>query len=112
MSVEILFPHTMAERYMGKSNAKAYGRRNSSDGEVLVRITPNKIIGEKNIAEWEIGSTNSEPYLKEDNMNANTWQARKEKNEVIEELEEKGELPKDVLKGGERYEDEEPRQGL
>ncbi|MGC2571612.1 MAG: hypothetical protein WA364_08875 [Candidatus Nitrosopolaris sp.] len=50
--------------------------------------------------------------MKEDNMNANTWQARKEKNEVIEELEEQGELPKDVLKGGERYEDEEPRQGL
>jgi len=60
----------MAERYMGKSNAKAYGRRNSGDGEVLVRIT------------------------------------------FIEELEERGELPKDVLKGGERYEDEEPRQGL
>jgi hypothetical protein len=31
---------------------------------------------------------------------------------VIEELEQEGELPKDVQKGGEEYENEEPRQGL
>jgi PPOX class probable F420-dependent enzyme len=40
----------IAERYMGKKVAKEYGERNSGRGEVLVRIRPNKIIGEKNIA--------------------------------------------------------------
>jgi PPOX class probable F420-dependent enzyme len=40
----------IAERYMGKKVAKAYGERNSGRGEVLVRIRPNEIIGEKNIA--------------------------------------------------------------
>src|SRR6266571_1830791 len=30
----------IAERYMGKKNAEAYGRRNSSEGAVLVRINP------------------------------------------------------------------------
>jgi PPOX class probable F420-dependent enzyme len=43
----------IAERYMGKSNAEAYGRRNSTEGEVLVRIKPTRIIAEKNIAGWD-----------------------------------------------------------
>jgi PPOX class probable F420-dependent enzyme len=43
----------IAQRYMGKDNAKDYGRRNSTLGEVLVRITPSRIIGEKDIAGWE-----------------------------------------------------------
>jgi PPOX class probable F420-dependent enzyme len=30
----------IAERYMGKKNAEEYGRRNSGEGEVLVRINP------------------------------------------------------------------------
>src|SRR5215208_1710736 len=30
----------IAERYMGKDNAEAYGRRNSDEGAVLVRIKP------------------------------------------------------------------------
>jgi CBS domain-containing protein len=34
------------------------------------------------------------------------------KNKVIEELEQQGELPKDVQEGGEEYENEEPRQGV
>jgi signal-transduction protein with cAMP-binding, CBS, and nucleotidyltransferase domain len=33
-------------------------------------------------------------------------------DKVIEELEQQGELPKDVQKGGQEYENEEPRQGL
>ena len=33
-------------------------------------------------------------------------------DKVIEELEQQGELPKDVQKGGAEYENEEPRQGL
>jgi PPOX class probable F420-dependent enzyme len=40
----------IAERYMGKKNAEAYGRRNSSEGAVLVRINPTRIIAEKDIA--------------------------------------------------------------
>ena len=34
-----------------------------------------------------------------------------EHQEVIGELEQQGELPKDVQKGGEQYENKEPRQG-
>jgi PPOX class probable F420-dependent enzyme len=40
----------IAERYMEKSKAKAYGKRNSGEGEVLVRITPTRILAEKDIA--------------------------------------------------------------
>jgi PPOX class probable F420-dependent enzyme len=43
----------IAERYMGKSNAKAYGERNSTKGIILVRVKPTKIIAEKDITEWE-----------------------------------------------------------
>jgi PPOX class probable F420-dependent enzyme len=43
----------IAERYMGKSNAKAYGKRNSTEGVILVRVKPTKIIAEKDIAAWE-----------------------------------------------------------
>jgi PPOX class probable F420-dependent enzyme len=43
----------IAKRYMGKSNAKAYGKRNSTESAVLVRIKPTKVIAEKDIAEWE-----------------------------------------------------------
>jgi PPOX class probable F420-dependent enzyme len=43
----------IAERYMGKRNAKAYGKRNSTEGAILVRVTPTKTIAEKDIAAWE-----------------------------------------------------------
>ena len=43
----------IAERYMGKKNADEYGKRNSGDGTVLVRITPEKIIGERDTAVLE-----------------------------------------------------------
>ena len=43
----------IAQRYMGKDNAEAYGRRNSVEGEVLVRIKPTRIIAEKNIVGWD-----------------------------------------------------------
>jgi hypothetical protein len=32
---------------MGKSNAQVYGRRNSIEGAVLVRIKPTRILAEK-----------------------------------------------------------------
>jgi hypothetical protein len=38
---------------MGKENAELYGKRNSTDGEVLVRIKPTRIIAEKDVAGWD-----------------------------------------------------------
>jgi len=43
----------IAKRYMGKDNAETYGKRNSTEGAVLVRIKTTKIIAEKDTAEWE-----------------------------------------------------------
>jgi PPOX class probable F420-dependent enzyme len=43
----------IARRYMGKENAELYGRRNSTEGEVLIRIKPIRIIAEKDIAGWD-----------------------------------------------------------
>jgi len=40
----------IAGRYVGKSKAQVYGKRNSGEGEVLVRITPKRIIAGKDIA--------------------------------------------------------------
>jgi PPOX class probable F420-dependent enzyme len=47
------FATKIAQRYMGKEKAELYGRRNSTEGEVLVRIKPTKIIAEKDIAGWD-----------------------------------------------------------
>ncbi len=41
----------IAARYMGEKNAETYGKRNSSEGELLLRIRPNKIIGQKDVSE-------------------------------------------------------------
>ena len=40
----------IAERYMGSDKAEEYGRVNSGEGAMLVRIKPTKIIAEKDIA--------------------------------------------------------------
>lgn len=42
----------IAARYMGEEQAEAYGRRNSVPGELLVRLTPTKIIAQKGVANW------------------------------------------------------------
>ncbi|MFB5600734.1 MAG: PPOX class F420-dependent oxidoreductase [Nitrosopumilus sp.] len=42
----------IAARYMGNDKAEQYGKRNSSTGELLLKITPNKIIGQKDITGW------------------------------------------------------------
>ena len=47
------FATKIAQRYVGKENAELYGRRNSTEGEVLVRIRPTRIIAEKDIAGWD-----------------------------------------------------------
>ena len=41
----------IAGRYMGADLAEAYGQRNSVKGELLVRVTPTRIIAQKNIAD-------------------------------------------------------------
>lgn len=40
----------IAEPYMGKENAENYGKINSGEGTVLVRIEPTRIIAEKETA--------------------------------------------------------------
>ena len=37
-------------RYMGDDRADEYGRRNAVEGELLVRVTPQKIVAYKNIS--------------------------------------------------------------
>jgi len=37
-------------RYMGAELAEAYGKRNAVEGELLVRITPARVVFEKDIA--------------------------------------------------------------
>ncbi len=39
-------------RYMGEDKAEAYGKRNSSEGEILVRVAVDKILAYKDIAAW------------------------------------------------------------
>ncbi|HEY7079839.1 MAG TPA: PPOX class F420-dependent oxidoreductase [Nitrososphaeraceae archaeon] len=40
----------IAARYMGYNKSEEFGRRNSAEGELLVKIKPIRVIGEKNIA--------------------------------------------------------------
>src|ERR1044071_5019813 len=41
----------IAGRYMDNNKAEEYGKRNSSEGELLIKINPIKVIGEKDVAE-------------------------------------------------------------
>lgn len=47
------FATRIAQRYMGREKAELYGRRNSTEGEVLVRMKPTRIIAQKDIAGWD-----------------------------------------------------------
>lgn len=40
----------IAGRYMGEQLAEQYGKRNAVPGKLLVRITPTKILFEKDVA--------------------------------------------------------------
>ena len=42
----------IAARYMGNDKAEEYRKRNSSEGEFLIKIKPTKVIGQKDIAGW------------------------------------------------------------
>ena len=41
----------LARRYMGEDLADSYGKRNAVEGELLVRVTPEKIIARKDLAD-------------------------------------------------------------
>ena len=41
----------IAERYMGSDLAETYSRRNSVEGELVVRIEPTKVIAQKDLAD-------------------------------------------------------------
>ncbi len=38
-------------RYMGQDQAEAYGERNGVEGELVIRVTPTKIIAKKNVSD-------------------------------------------------------------
>ena len=40
----------VAARYVGEEQAAAYGRRNAVPGELLVRVTPTRIVSAKDVA--------------------------------------------------------------
>lgn len=42
----------IAARYMGNDKAEVYGKRNSTKGELLLKIKATKVIGKKDIAGW------------------------------------------------------------
>ena len=42
----------IAARYMGNDEAEIYGKRNSSKGELLLKIKPTKFSGQKDISGW------------------------------------------------------------
>lgn len=45
------FATRIAARYVAEDRAEEYGKRNSGEGELLVRVTPQKIIARKGIAD-------------------------------------------------------------
>lgn len=48
----VLWARRIAARYMGEELADAYGKRNSVEGELVVRVKPTKIIAKADIAGW------------------------------------------------------------
>jgi PPOX class probable F420-dependent enzyme len=42
----------IAARYMGRDQAEAFGRRNAVTTEMLVRLRPQRVIAEFDVAEW------------------------------------------------------------
>ena len=42
----------IAARYMGEEQAEVYGKRNSVEGELLVRLQPTKIIAKDDVSGW------------------------------------------------------------
>jgi PPOX class probable F420-dependent enzyme len=45
-----LWATQIAGRYMGQDQAEAFGQRNGVPGEILVRVRPNRILGQDDIS--------------------------------------------------------------
>jgi PPOX class probable F420-dependent enzyme len=52
LAESLLWATRIGGRYMGEDQAEAFGKRNSVEGELLVRLTPTKIIAKKDVAGW------------------------------------------------------------
>ncbi len=39
-------------RYVGDDQAEAFGRRNAVSGELLVKVTPTRMVGATGVADW------------------------------------------------------------
>ncbi len=46
----LIWTTKISERYMGKELSLEYGKRNAIEGELLVKVIPTKINGQKNIS--------------------------------------------------------------
>ena len=46
-----IWTHKIARRYMGAGLADQYGKRNNVEGELVLRLHPEKIIAQKNLAD-------------------------------------------------------------
>ena len=44
------FATAIGARYMGEERAEEFGRRNAVPGELLVRVTPERVIAEYDVA--------------------------------------------------------------
>ena len=47
----LLWATRIGGRYMGDDVAEAFGRRNAVEGELLVRVTPHKVVAHKNVSD-------------------------------------------------------------
>ncbi len=47
----LLWATRIGGRYMGADRAEAFGRRNAVEGELLVRVTPARVVARKNISD-------------------------------------------------------------
>ena len=47
----LLWATRIGGRYMGADRAEAFGRRNAVPGELLVRLHPTRVVGERDIAD-------------------------------------------------------------
>jgi PPOX class probable F420-dependent enzyme len=46
------FATAIGSRYMGEARAEEFGQRNAVPGELLVRVTPERVIAEADVAEY------------------------------------------------------------
>lgn len=48
----LLWATRIGERYMGENRAEEFGKRNSTEGELTVKVSPTKVLAYKNIADY------------------------------------------------------------